>query len=72
MSDATEKVYNLDDGGVTMVLDSGCRRSVAGPRWHATIQKACSEVGLVPVKRGVNETFKFGDGDGIVAQNAYA
>ena len=40
VGNASEEIYHQDNGDVTMILDSGCRRNVAGPRWHAAMQKA--------------------------------
>ena len=55
---------------MTMILDSGCRRNVAGPRWHAAMREACAEAGLTPVKREIGETFKCGDGEISAPQDA--
>ena len=31
-----------DEGHVLIILDSGCKRSVAGPAWHAAMETACA------------------------------
>ena len=56
-----------DEGYVIMILDSGCKRSVAGPAWHHAMAEACKWAGLRPVYKRVDETFLFGDGDEVRA-----
>ena len=69
----SQEVYTAenDNDNVTMILDSGCRRSVAGEDWHSAMHQACREKGLRPVRRSINESFKFGDGDEVPAGEAY-
>ena len=45
-----------------MLLDSGCRRSVAGRRWHKAFREHLRrEFGLRPVEGKCKETFRFGN-----------
>ena len=44
-----------------VVMDSGCRRSVAGQKWHRKTQRKLQKMGLAPVRRSINEDFRFGD-----------
>ena len=59
-----------DEGHVLIILDSGCKRSVAGPAWHAAMESACAKAGLKPIYKHINETFLFGDGDEVQATTA--
>ena len=45
-----------------MIIDSGCRRSVAGRAWHGRFQQTLSANGLRGVKRDTADTFRYGDG----------
>eukprot|EP00975_Prorocentrum_lima_P020197 4253408-Prorocentrum_lima.AAC.1 len=51
-------------------MDTGCRRAVAGPRWHQDMQQSCERNGLEPQRRNVTESFIFGDGDTVLAHEA--
>ena len=50
-------------GRVIMILDSGCRLSVAGAEWHRRMQEECASQGLTWKSRQASERFVFGDGD---------
>ncbi|MED5528102.1 MAG: hypothetical protein VYC81_05540, partial [Actinomycetota bacterium] len=69
--DKTFTVYVSADGDIFMIADTGCKRSVAGPGWHAAMQAACAKVGLRPIDKQVDESFKFGDGDVVFTTLAY-
>ena len=56
-----------DEGYVIMVLDSGSKRSVAGPAWHDAMAEACRQASLRLVYKRVDEKFLFGDGDEVRA-----
>ena len=45
-----------------MIIDSGCKRSVAGRRWHHRMHVILKAQGLKPRRRDIEETFRFGDG----------
>ena len=57
-----------DESYVLVILDSGCKRPVAGPAWHAAMEVACAKAGLKPIYKKINETFLFGDGDEVQAR----
>ena len=54
-----------------MTIDTGCRRSVGGTRWHARLQQHLAQQGLKPVYKSVDETFRFGDGQILPATMAW-
>ncbi len=58
---AVEDVLFTDTRG-RVILDSGCRRTVAGTRWHEETQAWMRERGLQPVRNECRERFRFGDG----------
>ncbi|CAK0875126.1 unnamed protein product, partial [Prorocentrum cordatum] len=61
-----------DDIGTTeLINDSGCRRSVAGHEWHDNLQTHLKSLGLQPVKKDINEEFRFGGGDVAVSTESY-
>ena len=45
-----------------MIIDSGCKRSVAGRRWHRRMHALLQAQGLKPLRRKIDEVFRFGDG----------
>ena len=45
-----------------MIVDSGCKRSVAGRRWHRRMHVILYTQGLKPQRRTIKEVFRFGDG----------
>ena len=69
--DRAYSIYQMEDGTVCMIADSGCKRSVAGPKWHARMTQACHDRGLKPQRREVGESSKFGDGDVVYATESY-
>ncbi|CAK0857899.1 unnamed protein product, partial [Prorocentrum cordatum] len=61
-----------DDIGTTeLINDSGCRRSVAGHEWHDNLQAHLKSLGLQPVKKDINEEFRFGGGDVAVSTESF-
>jgi hypothetical protein len=44
-----------------LVLDLGCRRNVAGPKWHSAMRKVLARSGLKPERLPKTEKFRFGD-----------
>ncbi len=44
-----------------MIIDTGCRRSVAGTKWHNRMQASLARNGLQAVQKNVNEKFRFGN-----------
>jgi len=63
--DATEMTpyaINFAETDQKVIPDSGCRRSVARKRWHNSMRAALAKKGLTPVRRDIEENFKFGDG----------
>ena len=54
-----------------IILDSGCRRSVAGTNWHFNMHHWLKNQGLKPVIRLVNESFEFGGGEVLTATRAF-
>lgn len=53
------------------VPDSGCKRSVAGRRWHVDLRRVLAEKGLRPIRRRISESFRFGDGNVLPASWSY-
>ena len=45
-----------------MIVDSGCKRSVAGRRWHTRMHLILQAQGLKPQLRAIKEVFRLGDG----------
>ena len=62
-------LYNINPG--MAIMDSGCRTSVAGIRWHEEFQKLLQSRGLTWHEEVEDETFKFGAGDPEVSQRAF-
>ena len=61
-SDRKDNEVNWTDLKTTeMVMDSACRRCVAGDRWHKAMRSWLAKRGLCPVKRAIDEDFRFGD-----------
>ena len=56
-----EKTKNDRDDETFMVMDTGCRRVVAGKSWHENRQRLCRELGLTPIRIAIKERFKFGN-----------
>ena len=53
-------IVDMVDGSI--MLDTGCRRSVAGPKWHRAMRHVLKKHGLTPVRKKCAEDFVFGDG----------
>ena len=68
-----QEVYNmgpsLSPGEV--IVDTGCRTSVAGCAWHKMHQAAIRRLGLQFFEVGQEETFRFGAGPPILSRKAY-
>ena len=56
-SEAEPILMVSNDGRLLMILDSGCRRSVAGEGWHKYMQKECRKRSLSWKARSVQERF---------------
>ena len=56
------------DAEESMIADSGCKRSVAGKKWHKQMRKTLANLGLKPVMREIKERFRFGDGKVLTAR----
>ena len=54
-----------------LILDSGCRRSVAGTNRHFNMHHWLKNQGLKPVIRLVNKSFEFGGGEVLTATRAF-
>eukprot|EP00971_Amphidinium_carterae_P111535 2208842-Amphidinium_carterae.1 len=61
-------VASLDDSCLNLILDSGCKRSVAGHRWHADAQRKFEQAGVVPLKVPCISHFRFGSDAVVEAQ----
>ena len=57
--------------GISLMMDTGCHRSVAGSEWHRLMQKWCSENSFGPTPRIIEESFQFGGGQVGVAKRAW-
>ena len=51
-----------------IMLDTGCRRSVAGSQWHQSFQDALSRRGMSGKSYPQQELFRFGDGKIVTSQ----
>eukprot|EP00971_Amphidinium_carterae_P312528 6211809-Amphidinium_carterae.3 len=61
----TNDVFIANDGKEVigfMVLDTCCKKSVAGVRWHRGMRKNLKQCGLRPVNCDLETGFRFGDG----------
>ena len=63
-------VYFAVNGEVYMVIDTGCRRSCGGRRWHAAMQEACRRRGLTWNVKKIAATFQFGNDQCLQATEA--
>eukprot|EP00972_Heterocapsa_arctica_P066757 9850881-Heterocapsa_arctica.AAC.1 len=54
-----------------MIIDTGCRRSVAGTKWHERMQKHLDKNGMKTVRKDIDEKFRFGDDEVLVAGTAW-
>eukprot|EP00972_Heterocapsa_arctica_P016967 2504971-Heterocapsa_arctica.AAC.1 len=55
-----------------MIIDTGCRRSVAGTKWHERTQRHLEKNGLKAVQKDIDEKFRFGDDEVLAACTAWA
>jgi hypothetical protein len=62
---------NYSDTKGRVIPDSGCRRSVAGKRWHDEIQERLAARGLRPVEMPCSDLFRFGDGRVVKATRSW-
>ena len=60
--DTLPYAINFAETDQKVIPDSECRRSVAGKRWHDRMSSTLARKGFTPVKREIEENFKFGDG----------
>eukprot|EP00971_Amphidinium_carterae_P349931 6491302-Amphidinium_carterae.2 len=54
-----------------MVLDTGCKKSVAGVRWHRGMRKKLKQCGLKPASCDLETGFRFGDGREIRSKRTW-
>eukprot|EP00972_Heterocapsa_arctica_P004081 606453-Heterocapsa_arctica.AAC.1 len=54
-----------------MIIDTGCRRSVAGTKRHVRMQEHLEQNGLKAVRKNIDEKFRFGDDVVIAASTAW-
>jgi competence ComEA-like helix-hairpin-helix protein len=54
-----------------IMLDTGCKRSVAGPTWHQQMRTRLSDLGLEPVQRACKAQFVFGSGKSVKATSSW-
>ena len=64
-------VYTAAEEEKYLILDSGCRRSVAGSKWHHGMYHWLRSQGLKPVIRLVTESFEFGGGEVLSATRSF-
>ena len=62
--------YWADIKDTQMVIDSGCRRCVAGRAWHEEFQETIAKMGFKGVAREIKESFRYGDGRVVQATRA--
>ena len=73
-SPAAEDTYVVDDiksDVERMITDSGCKRSVAGRRWHRRMHRLLRSQGLKPQRRVIDEVFRFGNGTLVSSSVAF-
>ena len=63
--------YWADIKDTQMVIDSGCRRCVAGRAWHEKFQETIAKMGFKGVAREIKESFRYGDGRVVQATRAW-
>ena len=56
---------------ISLMMDTGCHRSVAGSEWHRLMQMWCSENSFSPRPRNIDESFQFGGGQVVVSKRAW-
>ena len=62
---------NLTDSEHPMIImDSGCRRSVAGRSWHDKMIRWIQSYGMQPTIKKIEESFEFGGGEIVDATRA--
>eukprot|EP00972_Heterocapsa_arctica_P038890 5730697-Heterocapsa_arctica.AAC.1 len=54
-----------------MIIDTGCRRSVAGTKWHTRMQLHLARHGLQAVQENIDEEFLFVNDAEVAAQVAW-
>ena len=55
---------------ISIIMDSGCRRSVAGTEWHIQMIRWCRKYGLQPQTKSIKEAFEFGGGEVVHSNRA--
>eukprot|EP00972_Heterocapsa_arctica_P045141 6664829-Heterocapsa_arctica.AAC.1 len=54
-----------------MIIDTGCRRSVAGTKRHDRMQKHLDKNGMKAVRKAIDEKFRFGDDEVLAVGTAW-
>ena len=60
--DGSQETYHSTDLDGKVIPDSGCKRSVAGQKWHRRMKQSLAKEGLQPIEIEIDEQFRFGDG----------
>eukprot|EP00972_Heterocapsa_arctica_P074043 10929633-Heterocapsa_arctica.AAC.1 len=55
-----------------MIIDTGCRRSVAGTKWHMRTQAHLERYGMMAVRKDIDEKFRFGNDVVVPASTAWS
>ena len=70
-SPSEEFPTNHADLTENMIADSRCKRIVAGSQWHNDMRKELAKVGPKPIKKDIDEKFRFGDGKVVRASKSW-
>ncbi len=62
---------NYSNAQERFILDSGCRRSMAGKRWCDEARRRLAGIGLRPVEVPCDDRFRFGDGRVALASSSW-
>ena len=54
-----------------IMLDTGCKKSVAGRQWHRDFQKELESLGMQGKEIQTTESFRFGDGRVVTSQKTW-
>jgi len=66
---STVNVVDMATGYI--MLDTGCRRSVAGPKWHSAMRTRLQSLGLEPIEKPCKSQFVFGSGASVKAKSRW-
>ena len=66
---STVNVVDMATGYI--MLDTGCRRSVAGPKWHTAMRSRLQSLGLEPIEKPCKSQFVFGSGASVKAKSRW-